>query len=92
MQNSTSENSDLNESNVSEVNNMNEQPTGEAKKFYKLLKNMNEPLYEGFYYLSCLLYPLFSLEMHSYGMTGKAFDSFCELLKDVFPYYSHIFL
>ncbi|XVF84599.1 hypothetical protein PTKIN_Ptkin17bG0050300 [Pterospermum kingtungense] len=83
MQNSSPKSNDVDESNVLEVN---EQSIGEATKFYKLLKDINEPLYEGsnysklsfclrFFHLKCI-----------HEMIGKVFDFFCEFLKDVFPF------
>ncbi|OMO52139.1 Zinc finger, CCHC-type [Corchorus capsularis] len=63
-----------------------EEPTEETAKFYKLLDNMNEPLYEGskcsklafsirLFHLKCLC-----------GMTGKCLDLLLEFLRDVFPF------
>ncbi|XP_039133312.1 uncharacterized protein LOC120270384 [Dioscorea cayenensis subsp. rotundata] len=62
-----------------------EEPPTEAAKFYKLLEDMNEKLYDGskhsrlyfcirLFHLKCMC-----------GMTGKALDYLIEFLKEFFP-------
>ncbi|XVE51929.1 hypothetical protein DITRI_Ditri02bG0079600 [Diplodiscus trichospermus] len=64
----------------------NEQPNGETAKFYKLLEDMNEPLYEGSKYSKLSFYVRFFHLKCISGMSGKSFDSLFEFLKDVFPF------
>ncbi|KAG8489399.1 hypothetical protein CXB51_017849 [Gossypium anomalum] len=64
----------------------NEEPNEEAAKFYNLLNEMNEELYEGSKYSKLSFYiRLFHLKCLG-GWTGNSFTMLLEFLREMFPF------
>ncbi|GMI88465.1 hypothetical protein HRI_002515800 [Hibiscus trionum] len=85
---SVRENCDIGVTDFTEMrrNGCDEEPNGEASKFYNLLNEMNEPLYEGSKYskLSFCIH-LFHLKCLGWW-TGNSFTQLLEFLSEMFPF------
>lgn len=63
-----------------------QEPNGDAQKFYKLLEQSEEPLYPGCEKYSNLSFVVNLMHIKSTGkMSNKAFDQLLKLLKNAFP-------